>query len=148
MNESRRSPSATSQPIIMPEVCEKGKGKKQRTEARSTSELCKRQKQLCISKHRRISPPPPLLRPHSDGRGDALPLKPDRCTKMDARTPCLLFADRFCAVPQSALSVNPRNIRSSRSRIGKGETNAGFARCSSAATAAGASLWHNARDVT
>lgn len=126
----------------------KEKEKKQRTEARSTSELWKRQKQLCISKHRRISPPPPLLRPHSDGRGDALPLKPDRCTKMDARTPCLLFADRFCAVPQSALSVNPRNIRSSRSRIGKGETNAGFARCSSAATAAGASLWHNARDVT
>lgn len=95
--------------------------------------------------------PLPLLRPHSDTRGHSLPLKPDRCTRIDARTPCLLFADRFCAVPTIG------SIRQSKKYqivaikdTGKGETNAGFARCSSAATAAAddASEWRNAGDVT
>lgn len=98
------------------------------------SELCKRQKQLCVSNTTASLPWP---WPLSAGRGNALPLKPDRCTKWTLGR--LLFARRFSAVPTGD------SIRQSKKYqivaikdTGKEETNAGFARCSSAATVAAA----------
>lgn len=95
--------------------------------------------------------PPLSARPLSDGKGDALPLKPDRCTKIDAKTPRLLFADRFSAVPTTGSIRQSKKYQIVAIRgTGKEETNAGFARCSSAATvaAADANAWRNAGEVT
>lgn len=147
MNESRRSASATSQPIIMPEGWKRKKRKNKELRLDPCQSSVK-DKNNYATRNTTASLPRP--QPLSAGRGITLPLKSDRCTKWTLGR--LLFARRFSAV-QTGDSIR----QSKKYQIvvikdtGKEETNAGFACCSSAATDAAASdanRWRNAQDVT